>query len=84
MMEMRLAKGRNRALFPKWKKKKREARTKLAKGRIELYFAFRQPHFHKRNKALFRKSRQKPNKAGERRNGALFDLLPASFDNPTY
>ena len=52
-----------------------KARIKLAKGRIELYFAFRQPHFHKRNKALFRKSRQKPNKAGERRNGALFDLI---------
>jgi hypothetical protein len=79
MMGPGLAKGRNKALFPKWKNK--EARIKPAKGRIELHFAFRLPHFHKRNKALFRKSRQKPNKAGERRNIALFDLLPALFGN---
>jgi hypothetical protein len=38
---------------------------RLAKGRIDLYFAFRQPHFHKRNRALYRKSRQKTNTAGE-------------------
>jgi hypothetical protein len=53
-------------------------RMGLAKGRIELYSAFRQPHlafadFYEIRPFSFVEM------AGERRNGALFDLLPASF-----
>jgi hypothetical protein len=64
MMEMRLAKGRKRPYFQNEKKERGGGRMRLAKGRIELHSAFRQLHFHKANRALFRKSQMRLAKGG--------------------